>query len=173
MKIAYRLVAAIVLCGLTSVPAVAQTPKAAAAATPHSNDECLGCHGDPSADRPVSTTVFAGSIHGQSGLNCVDCHKDLATADFPHQEKVAPVACATCHDKPAGEYDQSVHAEARRAAPATSVAASCKDCHGSHDIRPASDPESQTYHLNLPRTCAKCHGNADVIKRGGIKIGNV
>jgi nitrate/TMAO reductase-like tetraheme cytochrome c subunit len=180
MKIAHCVFAALVLCGLSSVPALAQfqqvPPKAAAAAaapTPHANDDCLACHGDPSADRAVSPTVFAASVHGQAGIGCVDCHKDVATAELPHAERLAPVGCATCHDQPAAQYERSVHAEARRAAPATSVAASCKDCHGTHDIRPASDPESWTYHLNLARTCGACHGNADIIKRGGIRIGNV
>jgi hypothetical protein len=172
MKIAYRVLAALVLCGLAAVPAFAQAQKPTAP-KPHANDECLACHGDPSADRPVSPTVLGASIHGQAGVSCVDCHRDVATVDFPHAEKLAAVTCATCHDQPAALYDRSVHAEARRAAPATSVAASCKDCHGTHDIRPAGDPESRTYHLNLPRTCGQCHGNADIIRRGGIKIGNV
>ncbi len=172
MRTANSLLAALVFCGLSSVTVFAQTarptvPKA------HANDDCLACHGDPSADRPVLPAVFGASIHGQSGVNCVDCHRDVATAELPHAGKLAAVTCATCHDQPAAQYDRSVHAEARRAAPATSVAASCKDCHGTHDIRPAVDPESHTYHLNLAATCGKCHGNPDIIKRGRIRIGNV
>jgi len=147
--------------------------KPAAAAPAHANDECLACHGDTSADRPVRPEVLAGSIHGQAGIACVDCHADVAVAEFPHASKLAPVNCASCHAEPAAKYDESVHAEARRAAPATSVAASCKDCHGTHDVRPSGDPESRTYHLNLPRTCGACHGNPEIIKRGGISIGNV
>ncbi len=172
MKIACPLVAAVVLCGFLAVPAFAQAPQPSSP-KPHANDDCLACHGDPSADRPVAPAVFAGSIHGQAGVSCVDCHRDVATAEIPHAEKLAPVVCAGCHDQPAAKYDQSVHAEARRAAPTTSVAASCKDCHGTHDIRPANDPESRTYHLNLPATCGRCHGNAEIIKRGGIKVGDV
>jgi hypothetical protein len=169
---------AFVAC-VVSGPVVAQSgrqpaaAKPAAAAPAHANDECLACHGDPSADRPVSPDVFRASIHGQAGVACVDCHAEVATAELPHAPKLAPVQCAACHAEPAAKYDQSVHGEARRAAPATSVAAACKDCHGTHDIRPASDPESRTYHLNLPRTCGACHGNPDIIKRGGIRIGNV
>ncbi|MGE5358287.1 MAG: cytochrome c3 family protein, partial [Bacteroidales bacterium] len=172
MKILPRVLAPLLLCVVLSVPAVAQTARAPQP-KPHPNDDCLACHGDASADRPVLPTVFGASVHGQAGLACVDCHKDVATAELPHGEKLAPVVCATCHDQPAATYDRSVHAEARRAAPATSVAASCKDCHGTHDIRPSTDPQSRTYHLNLPATCGRCHGNADIIKRGGIAIGNV
>lgn len=40
-------------------------------------------------------------------------------------------------------------------------------------FRPSTDPDSPTYHLNLPATCGRCHGNADIIRRGRIAIGDV
>jgi hypothetical protein len=175
-----RLASAVMLATcLLATAALAQKGAAPAAPTPPSNDDCLACHGDPSATGAngrsiaVSAATFAASIHGQAGVPCVGCHADLEkTTDFPHAEKLARVACARCHDAAAAQYDQSVHAQARRASP-QSVAASCKDCHGTHDIRPASDPESSIYHLNLPATCGRCHGNPDIIKRGRIAAGNV
>jgi hypothetical protein len=157
-------------------PALAQK---APAPKPPTNDDCLACHGDASLTGAGGRSVavppekYAVSIHGQSGQECVACHTDLATAtEFPHAEKLAPVNCATCHDGPASQYDAGVHAQARRASTA-SVAAACKDCHGTHDIRSAKDPESSTYHLNLPTTCGRCHGNAEIIRKGRIAIGNV
>jgi len=168
LKLAHHLAAALVWLGLACGPAFGQATKPPA---PHSNDDCLMCHGDTSAERPVSTASFAASVHGQSGINCVDCHADVATAEVPHAQKLAPVTCATCHPEPAAKYEGTVHAEARRAGSA--VAASCRDCHGTHDIRRSADPESRTHHLNLPQTCGHCHGNAEIIRRGGIKIGDV
>ncbi len=74
------------------------------------------------------------------GLACVDCHADLATlAEFPHAEKLKPAQCATCHDKAVAAYDTGVHAQARRAG-GNLAAATCADCHGSHDIRPVGGP---------------------------------
>jgi nitrate/TMAO reductase-like tetraheme cytochrome c subunit len=161
---------------LAAATALAQKPAAPKAPT---NDDCLACHGDASAAGANGRSVavlpdkFGASVHGQSGIACVGCHADLATsADFPHAEKLAPVVCASCHDAAAALYDVSVHAEARRAS-RQSVAAACKDCHGTHEIRTSKDPDSQTYHLNLPATCGRCHGNADIIRRGRISIGNV
>jgi hypothetical protein len=161
---------------LAAATALAQKP---AAPKPPTNDDCLACHGDASATGANGRSVavlpdkFGASIHGQSGIACVDCHADLAkSADFPHADKLAPVACARCHDAAAALYDVSVHAEARRAS-RQSVAAACKDCHGTHEIRTAKDPDSPTYHLNLPATCGRCHGNADIIRRGRIAIGDV
>jgi hypothetical protein len=164
---------------LSAGTALAQKPAAPAAPKPPTNDDCLACHGDASAQGANGRSVavlpdkFGASVHGQSGIVCVDCHADLATsADFPHAEKLARVNCATCHDAAAALYDVSVHAEARRATP-QSVAAACRDCHGTHEIRSAKDPDSLTYHLNLPATCGRCHGNAEIIRRGRIAIGDV
>jgi hypothetical protein len=164
---------------LAAATAFAQKPAAQAAPKPPTNDDCLACHGDGSAVGANGRSVavlpdkFGASVHGQVGIACVDCHADLAkAAEFPHAEKLAPVACATCHDAAGALYDASVHAQARRAE-AQSVAAACKDCHGTHEIRAVKDPDSTTYHLNLPATCGRCHGNAEIIRRGRIAIGNV
>lgn len=164
---------------LAAATVFAQKRPAPTAPKPPTNDDCLACHGDAGATGAGGRSVavapdqFAASIHGQSGVACVDCHADLArAADFPHAGKLAAVACSTCHSDAAAKYDVSVHAEARRASTA-SVAAACKDCHGTHDIRSSKDPDSRTYHLNLPAMCARCHGNADIIRRGRIAIGDV
>jgi nitrate/TMAO reductase-like tetraheme cytochrome c subunit len=164
---------------LLAATTLAQKASAPAALKPPSNDDCLACHADASATGAngrsiaVAPEKFVASVHGQAGIACVDCHADLAkAAEFPHPEKLAPVACATCHDAAGAQYDTSVHAQARRASP-QSVAAACKDCHGTHDILPSSNPDSSTYHFNLPATCGRCHGNADIIRRGRIAIGNV
>jgi cytochrome b subunit of formate dehydrogenase len=37
-------------------------------------------------------------------------------------------------------------------------AAVCTDCHGTHEILAASDPNSSIFKFNVPATCAKCHG---------------
>lgn len=147
--------------------------QAAPAATPPApaNADCLACHEDDSAVRAdgrpvvVKSAVFDTSIH--AGLACVDCHADLAKAtEFPHPENLAKVSCASCHPEPVEEYRKSMHAKAR--AQGTTVAATCVDCHGMHDILPRTDPLSRTYHLNLAATCARCHGNAEIIARGHI-----
>jgi hypothetical protein len=146
---------------------------------PPGKDVCLACHGDPGAVSSAGRSVavdearFGGSVHGFLGMACIDCHTDVAAAqEFPHAERLAPVQCGLCHDAPVAAYDRSVHARARRER-VSSVAATCVDCHTTHDIRPASDPDSPTYALNVPATCARCHGSAEVIAAGGISIGNV
>ncbi len=144
-----------------------------------SSDVCLVCHGDAGAVSASGTSIavdetkFTESVHGLLGMGCVDCHTDLADFEnFPHAERLEPVACGMCHDGAVAEFDLSIHAGARRQN-AASVAATCVDCHTAHEIRPKDDPDSTTYALNLPTTCARCHGNADVIAAGGIAAGDV
>jgi hypothetical protein len=154
-------------------PAGVQQPPAAAPATapaPPANADCLTCHEDDSAARAdgtkvvVKAAVFETSIHGP--LSCVDCHQDLATAELPHQEKLKKVDCSTCHSDAAERFTLSAHAKAR--ATGSTAAASCADCHGTHDIKPKSDPASRTHHLNIAAMCATCHGNSELIAKGAI-----
>ena len=162
------------LASLAVVCCLAPPPTFAQQAAPPTNEDCLACHGDPSAvganNRSVAVKpeAFAASIHGQSGISCVDCHRDLAAAtEWPHPEKLQPATCATCHEPAVQQYDQGVHAVARRSG-GNAVAATCADCHGAHDIRPSADPDSATHHLRLTATCGKCHQNDEIVKRGRI-----
>jgi len=174
MSAARLLRLAIAAAGL--LPA-ALAARAAAAPLPPApaNDDCLACHGDADAKRDdgrslyVPAKRFAASVH--AALSCTDCHRDLSHAELPHPEKLAPVACASCHPDPVAEYGKSVHAEARQAG--KTLAATCVDCHGTHDIEPSTSPSSRTYALNLPNTCGRCHGDPKIIAAGGIKIGDV
>lgn len=161
----------------TASPLLAQ--RTAAPVKAPGNDVCLACHGDPAAaseqGRPIAVDEkkFGASTHGTLGLACVDCHADLAkTEEFPHPSKLSRVNCAGCHDAAAAAYDASIHALARRQS-STSVAAACSDCHTAHEIRSSKDPASTTYALNLPGTCARCHGDPRIIEQGHIRIGNV
>lgn len=142
------------------------------------NADCLMCHGEADAKAEngrsiaVDAAQFDGSIHGGLGLACTACHTDLVGVELPHAAKLAKVNCATCHEDAVTKFNASIHATSRRDSANTS-AATCVDCHTSHAIRASSDPESSTYTLKLPETCSKCHGNADVIAKGHIAIGNV
>jgi hypothetical protein len=143
------------------------------------NDDCLACHDDESLKRSDGRPLvlkkdhLAASVHGQAGLSCTDCHAALARAtDFPHDEKLARVDCASCHEEPGRLYALGIHAQARRKAK-DSPAATCRDCHGAHEILPSKDPKSLTYHLNLPHTCGRCHGDSAMIQQASIRIGNV
>jgi hypothetical protein len=155
----------------TPAPATSHPTTPAAAASP-SNQDCFDCHDDDGVTREkdnssvtVKPAVFNASVH--ESVKCVECHTALEkVTDFPHEDKLPKVDCASCHDEEVAKYSEGVHAKAR--GHGSTVAATCIDCHGTHDIREKTDPKSPTHHLQLAATCAKCHGNAEIIKKGGI-----
>ncbi len=127
-----------------------------------SNDSCFDCHNDPGwtetrkgveVSMHVDPEVFANSLHGD--FDCIDCHADIE--EVPHAEQLGPPACADCHDDVAEEYSRSIHGAMKIMG--NGDAASCGDCHGSHDIQPVDSLESPVFKLNLAHTCAKCHDN--------------
>jgi hypothetical protein len=134
---------------------------------------CETCHLGES--NSLDRSVHRGSaIDGEpptTGLDapsCVDCHGAHSVAAITAIE--IPM-CAGCHTDAVHEYDQSVHGAGL--AEGQADVATCGDCHGSlHDMKPAIDPESPVYPLNLPQTCAECHGDAELAARHGIEIEN-
>ena len=110
------------------------------------------------------------------GATCLDCHTTNGdmTSMLPTSDPKSPVSrrniaetCGKCHgnksvmqgsgisDRPFLSYQESVHAQA--VARGNMQAAVCTDCHGGHDIRPASDSGSLISKVNIPKTCGQCH----------------
>jgi cytochrome b subunit of formate dehydrogenase len=141
---------------------------ASAARAAISNEECLTCHSDTSMVREnpdstttalwVDATVYGNSVH--RGLSCTDCHADIS--EVPHGETLAHVNCGGCHGDVQALYDGGTHGKAVTAGHAH--APRCYDCHGKHDIRPASDPESPVSQFKLVETCARCHADPKITR---------
>jgi len=155
---------------------------------------CLDCHS--ALDPPLQVTAerFAQDIHSQKGLTCASCHGgDSTKADMDAMSKAAgfrgkiarsqiPTLCGTCHSDAAfirrynpslrtdqlSQYKTSVHG--RRLAQGDYQVAVCIDCHGVHDLRPASDTRSKVNPLNIAETCSRCHSNPDYMKRYNIPM---
>ncbi len=137
------------------------TARASDEPKPPGNGDCLACHGDADLKRADGTSVavdprlFEQSTHGP--MSCTDCHADLAKlTEFPHADHLQRVKCASCHDEEGTKYHDSIHARARERAGLV-VAPGCSDCHGKHDIRPASDDSSRVAHAKISTTCGTCH----------------
>ena len=146
---------------------------------------CAPCHQDAFHEYRVSahaTAVAAGDPHAPT---CVDCHRPHRTAamDDPGSPvaalRVSEQTCARCHEsvelterhglpiEVAGDFRGSFHGLALAAGDRR--VANCASCHGTHEIRPASDPLSAVHPGNLDVTCGKCHpGAAEGFARGGV-----
>ncbi|MGA3267677.1 MAG: cytochrome b/b6 domain-containing protein [Verrucomicrobiota bacterium] len=134
-----------------------------APASPPSNSDCLDCHGIESlsktnaAGRQVSLFVdqarLAKSVHATNA--CVACHADLTASHPDDNRPVQTVNCARCHEQQGESYGASVHGLAQVAGHAD--AATCVDCHGSHDILPPTSPASPLHFVHQAQTCGQCH----------------
>jgi formate dehydrogenase gamma subunit len=127
------------------------------------NSDCLDCHGDNtlfktnSAGRAISLFVdvakFKLSAHGTN--TCISCHADV-TAKHPDDNKViARVNCAVCHERQTESFNASVHGLALKAG--HDDAATCQDCHDSHEIASGNSPSSPIYFSRQAETCGACH----------------
>ncbi len=139
---------------------------------------CATCHADQQAAYDHGIHASSARAGNTNVAKCQDCHGNvhaILPASDP-QSKVArgniPQTCGACHGQkfvmassgissaPFLSYQQSVHGKA--VAAGSDKAAVCTDCHGEHDILPATDPKSPINKFNVPITCAKCH---DTIKQ--------
>jgi hypothetical protein len=115
---------------------------------------CVQCH-EESIAQELKKSVHGGGDSSQVKLSCAHCHgrHDIKRAAEDHF-----FPCQNCHTKAAIQFNNSVHKKATQAGKLE--AASCQDCHGGHNIRKVTSKESSVYPMNLPRTCAQCHGSA-------------
>jgi len=122
------------------------------------DDDCLACHSGGALDNPkldIKAEVLKKSVHGAAGLGCTACHASLEGADLPHDPKVAPVECGTCHSDIAARYEKSLHGlEVRKGA---RLAPRCKTCHGTHDVTTVTDPGARVARARIPFLCGSCH----------------
>jgi hypothetical protein len=138
-------------------------------------EDCGKCHAG-------ITKVYWESVHGKAvaagSLDtpvCTDCHGEhtILKPTDPRSEvspKNIATTCSACHEdvKLAAAYNlpprrlvtylDSYHGVANKFGNA--VVANCASCHGVHDIRPSTDPQSSIHKDNLPSTCGKCHPGA-------------
>ncbi len=135
---------------------------------------CATCHADAvrAYERGIHNDV---RMHGDAeGATCQSCHGPVHEI-LPQRETASPVAkknlpatCGACHAnpeflarhripfaKPVEAFRLSVHGRAVEAG--NDQAASCSDCHASHDIQPARSQQSKINHWNVPATCGGCH----------------
>ncbi len=161
----------------------------------HAEDTCSACHlalNDARLSTPAKLTD--NDIHHTQGVTCAACHggdptsEDAAVAmdankgfrgKFGHQ--AIPEMCGSCHSDAAfmlryapniptdqlAQYRTSKHGQAL-AKGDTNVAV-CTSCHGAHGVLPVSDARSPIYPTRIVDTCGRCHADAALMTRYGIK----
>jgi cytochrome b subunit of formate dehydrogenase len=135
--------------------------------------DCSSCHDDvvESWKSGMHGKEFAaGDAAAPTCANCHDPHVDLPSSDPAsplHRTNLAAV-CTKCHGDengvgsrqsavphPAQSYARGAHARAMAAG--NEAAATCSDCHDSHAVLRARNPNSKVNHENVSHTCGACH----------------
>jgi formate dehydrogenase gamma subunit len=154
--------------------------KSLAHTTPPKKVSCTGCHAE-------AHDAYLQSVHakaGKAGPHCEDCHGGVhqilpaSDAASPVSRARIPSTCGRCHGQkflmesngmsaqPFASYQASVHG--RAVENGSQKAAVCTDCHGAHQILPASDARSPISKQNVPATCGKCHQDVNSAFMGSI-----
>jgi hypothetical protein len=111
---------------------------------------------------------FKAGVHGKllaegkrDGPACQTCHTahGIQRADQAAWQLSVIGQCGTCHAERIATFRDTFHGQVTALGYRT--VAGCADCHGSHEILPASDPRSPIAPANLVATCGKCHENAN------------
>ncbi|HHB90016.1 MAG TPA: hypothetical protein ENK60_01755 [Anaerolineae bacterium] len=172
---AIRITLLILIPILILIPSIAHAQGGADPNRP-TNEQCLVCHEEPGLSMvlpsnevlPLSIDpgILARSAHGPDAseeVRCVDCHNDLngyphppfPDVDFRTWQLKMSLVCGNCHEDQAVDRQDSVHA--RLIAAGKFEAASCSDCHGSHDVFWVDAEKHEVDRMDQVDACAQCH----------------
>lgn len=127
------------------------------------DSDCLDCHGDNtlfktnSVGRAISLFVDAAKLNLSAHATnaCISCHADITVKHPDDNKPVVPVDCAACHARQTESFNASVHGLALKAG--HDDAATCQDCHDSHEMVSSDSPTSPIYFSRQAETCGQCH----------------
>ncbi|MDH3288754.1 MAG: cytochrome c3 family protein [Betaproteobacteria bacterium] len=153
------------------------------------NATCYNCH-DAHYVYPVGSTIraewrmdipnvcgkchvkqrneYVTSVHGDEVLwkrnakaaICSDCHTthDIDNSNEDSMKLVITKNCGNCHQENLASYTGTYHGQVNTLGFA--YTAKCYNCHGSHTIQRAADPDSKVHPDNRLKTCQQCHADA-------------
>jgi predicted CXXCH cytochrome family protein len=154
--------------------------------TPLDNDQCLICH-DATGDE--TSQLYKRDIHYQKGISCSGCHggdnksddmdaamsKSAGFIGVPKGNEISE-RCSKCHSDSEFMKKYNAHLPVNQMNLLTSSVhgklsvtgseriVQCTTCHGAHGIVSVKNSSSPVHPLNIPRTCAKCHSNASLMR---------
>jgi hypothetical protein len=152
----------------------------ALAAAPAAQESCGVCHGEHGESEALGA-------HAAAGVGCVACHGgragplDVAGAHeggvhVARGPRASVELCGGCHADPLRMrgsglrtdqlllYAGSGHGR-RLAEEDDPDVATCVSCHGAHGVLAHTDPRSPVHPRRQPETCARCHADAEKMRR--------
>jgi len=139
-------------------------PKTSATSRTHKNNvpaTCGSCHEGLAEHYNQSIHAAVLKAGNAAAPTCADCHAVHATqrADVPSWRLGVAAECGSCHADVVDSFRRTFHGKVTELG-FTRVAA-CADCHGAHEILPASNPASMIAKDRLVETCGSCHKGAN------------
>ena len=128
-----------------------------------SNEDCLTCHEDNTLTTErkgkevslyVNIKILQNSPHRK--LTCISCHVGFNAEDLPHKEDIQPINCLSCHKD--ARVKHQFHPQMKNANGINGPeGASCRTCHGTHDVVSPKVKTSKWSADNLVQSCGRCH----------------
>jgi cytochrome b subunit of formate dehydrogenase len=123
--------------------------------------QCQTCHPDQYVQALDSNHARFLAAGNRNAAICVDCHDSHSVAKSSGSRQKISTNCGKCHRVTYAEYLTSAHGKALLQVSNPDVPV-CTDCHGSHR---QDDPTTMAFRLKSPKICAKCHGNAAMMRK--------
>jgi len=109
--------------------------------------------------------AYQTSVHGQENAKsmlaqaavCSDCHTahSISNTSGDPFKRIVSSNCGNCHKQELQTYKETFHGSITTLG--YTYTAKCYNCHGSHQIKRVSDPESSVHPANRMQTCQQCH----------------
>ena len=103
--------------------------------------------------------IAAGKMDAPVCSDCHTAHAILQPTEAEFRTQSTPI-CGSCHKEKFSTYRDTFHSQLGSLGGYVETAR-CWDCHGAHDVLPASDPRSPVNKANLVKTCGRCHAGAN------------
>jgi len=124
---------------------------------------CGNCHAKIEADYEQGIhgkAVAAGNLKAPVCTDCHTAHAILQPTEAAFRMQSTPI-CGNCHKDKFSTYRDTFHSQLGSLGGYVETAR-CWDCHGAHEILPASNPQSPINKANLVKTCGQCHAGANL-----------
>lgn len=124
--------------------------------------DCGTCHEE-------SEKIYKTSVHRlKAEISCKECHGYHYVAPLSNPKSATyrtnlVQTCGACHSQEGQQFAESVHGVGlSRGRPNHPT---CTTCHGTHGIKPRSDPDSAVHERKIAMTtCPQCHAAEQITK---------
>lgn len=126
--------------------------------------QCETCHADQAKQELDSNHARALAAGNRNAAICTDCHGSHSVSKAASPRYKISTRCGRCHGAIYAQYISSAHGRALLEVDNPDVPV-CTDCHEAHK---QADPTTQSFRLNSPKLCARCHANAKLMRKYNI-----